>query len=54
VLLDWVDAAFNFRPYEEQQDRSPAAEEIARRLDDKPRLIRALHWTANVLLAQGR
>ena len=54
VLLDWVDAAFNFRPYGEQQGQLARAEEIARRLGDKPRLIRALHWTANVLLAQGR
>lgn len=54
VLLDWEDAAFNFKPYEDQLKQLSRAEEIARRLYDKPRLIQALHWTANVLLAEGR
>ena len=54
VLLNWEDAAFNFRPYEDQLRQLSRAEEIARNLHDKPRLIQVLHWTANVLLAQGR
>ena len=53
VLLGWEDAAFNFTPYEAQLARLSRAEDIARKLNDKPRLIRALHWTANVLLARG-
>jgi len=54
VLLGWVDAAFNFKPYEHQLVQLARAEEIARRLGDGPRLIQALHWIANVLLAEGR
>ncbi len=54
VLLGWEDAAFNFKPYEDQLVRLARAEEIARRLQDEPRLIQALHWIANVLLAEGR
>ena len=53
VLLDWEEAAFNFRPYQDQLKQLSRAEEIARNLHDKPRLIQALHWTANVLLARG-
>ena len=54
VLLDRQEAAFKFEPYDDQLTRLTQAEEIVRRLDDKPRLIQALHWKANVLLAQGR
>jgi tetratricopeptide (TPR) repeat protein len=54
VLLGWEEAAFNFRPYEAQLGQLARAEEIARRLHDKSRLIQALHWIATVLLAQGR
>jgi tetratricopeptide (TPR) repeat protein len=54
VLLGWEEAAFNFRPYAAQLGQLTRAEEIARRLHDKPRLIQALHWNATVLLAQGR
>ena len=54
VLLGWQDAAFNFTPYEDQLKQLDRAKEIARRLHDEPRLIRALHWIANVLLAEGR
>jgi len=54
VLLSWEEAAFNFKPYEDQLKRLSRAEEIARNLHDKTRLIQALHWTANVLLAEGR
>jgi tetratricopeptide (TPR) repeat protein len=53
VLLDWEEAAFNFRPYVEQLKQLARAEKIARDLQDKARLIQALHWTANVLLARG-
>ncbi len=51
--MRWVEAAFKFKPYPEQLRRLTQAEAIARDLDDKPRLIRALHWTANVHLARG-
>ena len=54
VQLAWVEAAFKFRPYEEQLKHLASAEGIARTLDDKPRLIQVLEWTANVLLARGR
>jgi tetratricopeptide (TPR) repeat protein len=54
VLLGWQDAAFNFTPYDLQLERLSRAEEISRKLSDKPRLIRILHWKANVLLARGR
>jgi tetratricopeptide (TPR) repeat protein/transcriptional regulator with XRE-family HTH domain len=54
VLLGWEDAAFNFKPYEDQMVQLTRAEEIARRLHDEPRLVQALHWIANVLLAEGR
>lgn len=53
VLLDWEEAAFNFRPYQEQLKQLSRAEEIARGLHDKPRLVQALQWSANVLLARG-
>jgi tetratricopeptide (TPR) repeat protein len=53
VLLAWEDVAFNFRPYLDQLKQLSRAEGIARNLRDKPRLIQALHWTANVLLARG-
>ena len=54
VLLGWQDAAFNFKPYEDQLRQLTRAEDIARRLRDEPRLIQALHWIASVLLAEGR
>lgn len=53
ATIRWVEAAFKFRPYPEQLLRLGRAEAIARNLNDKPRLIRALHWTANVHLARG-
>jgi tetratricopeptide (TPR) repeat protein len=53
TLIDWVEAAFKFRPYQEQLERLKRAEGIARKAQDKPRLIRSLHWTANVLLERG-
>lgn len=53
ALVRWVEAAFKFRPYLEQLYRLDQAEKIARELNDKPRLILALHWKANVYLARG-
>jgi transcriptional regulator with XRE-family HTH domain/tetratricopeptide (TPR) repeat protein len=53
ALMRWVEAAFKFRPYQEQLERLSRAEEIARGLNDTPRLILALHWKANVYLARG-
>lgn len=54
MLLGWVEAAFKFTPYDLQLERLARAEQIARKLNDKPRLIQILHWKANVLLARGR
>ena len=53
ALLHWVEAAFKFRPYAEQLQQLARAEQIARELNDQPRLIEALYWTANVYLARG-
>jgi tetratricopeptide (TPR) repeat protein/transcriptional regulator with XRE-family HTH domain len=53
VLLGWEDAAFGFTPYKEQLAQLSRAENIARILNDKPRLIQALHSTASVLVARG-
>ena len=52
TLLAWQEAAFNFTPYDVQLERLSRAEQIARKLNDKPRLVRVLHWKANVLLAR--
>ena len=53
AILGWEDAAFNFRPYQDQLSKLSQAEKIARDLKDNARLVHALHWTANVLLAKG-
>ena len=53
VLVGWEDAAFNFKPYQDQLKQLSRAEEIARNLRDQPRLIQVLHRIANVFLAQG-
>lgn len=52
-ILSWVEAAYKFTPYEEQLSRLARAEAIARNIQDKERLIRVLHSTANVYLARG-
>ena len=52
-ILSWVEAAYKFTPYEEQLSRLARAEAIARNIQDKARLIRVLHSTANVYLARG-
>ncbi len=53
ALLGWEEAAFKFKPYQEQLSKLTRAEKIARRIQNKPHLIQALHWTANVYLARG-
>ncbi len=53
AILNWVEAAYSFTPYEEQLSRLTRAEEIARNAQDKTRLIQVLHSTANVYLARG-
>ncbi len=53
AILNWVEAAHKFTPYEEQLRRLARAETIARNLQDKVRLIQVLHSTANVYLARG-
>ena len=53
ALIGWEEAAFKFKSYEEQLIQLLRAEEIARMHQDKPRLIQALHWKANVYLARG-
>jgi len=53
ALIRWEEAAFKFKPYAEQLQKLGRAEQLARERNDKPRLIQALHWTANVHLARG-
>jgi tetratricopeptide (TPR) repeat protein len=53
TILSWEEAAYKFLPYEEQLHQLSRAEAIARQQLDKPRLIQALHWTANVFLSRG-
>jgi transcriptional regulator with XRE-family HTH domain/tetratricopeptide (TPR) repeat protein len=53
AILLWQEAAFKFKPYEQQLTQLSHAEGIARRKHDRLRLIQALHWTANVFLARG-
>ena len=53
AILGWTEAAFKFKPYSEQLRQLAQAEKIARELNDNTRLIRALHWKANVYLARG-
>ncbi len=53
AILNWVEAAYKFIPYEEQLSRLARAEAIARNTQDITRLIRVLHSTANVYLARG-
>lgn len=53
ALLGWAHAAEKFRPYAEQLARLTRAEELARALDDKPRLARALYGIGGVRVAQG-
>ncbi|HLF27552.1 MAG TPA: hypothetical protein VJG32_14555 [Anaerolineae bacterium] len=53
ALLGWIQAAFKFRPYEEQLGRLARAERIARELNDRARLAQALYWTGHVHRASG-
>ena len=53
VIIGWENAAFNFRPYSKQFSRLERAEKIARDHQDSQRLIQALHWKAEVYLAEG-
>src|SRR5262249_21563088 len=53
AIVRWETAAFSFKPYAEQLQYLATAEQLARDHEDKPRLIQALHWTANVHLARG-
>jgi tetratricopeptide (TPR) repeat protein len=54
AIIGWVEAAFNFRPYTEQLERLARAERIARDMNDKQRLAKALHWITDVYLARGQ
>jgi transcriptional regulator with XRE-family HTH domain/tetratricopeptide (TPR) repeat protein len=53
AILSWEEAAYKFVPYDQQLQRLAQAEAIARKEGDKPRLIQALHWIANVFLSRG-
>jgi len=53
AIICWVEAAFQFRPYQEQLDQLARAERIARDLHDQRRLVKALSWTADLYLAKG-
>jgi class 3 adenylate cyclase/tetratricopeptide (TPR) repeat protein len=53
VILAWSPIALKFRSREEVIERLRTAEEIARSLDDRPRLAQALVWIANVYFMTG-
>jgi len=53
AIIGWIKAAFQFKPYQEQLHQLARAEKIARALNDIPRLVEALYWTAEVYLAKG-
>jgi tetratricopeptide (TPR) repeat protein len=53
ALMGWAEAALNYRPYAEQLEKLARAEQIARELDDKPRLARALYFIGRVHSASG-
>lgn len=53
ALLGWAHAAQKFRPYAEQLAYLQRAEKLARELNDKPRLARALYGIGGVYTAQG-
>lgn len=53
VLLGWAQAAQKFRPYAEQLARLERAEQLARAMNDKPRLARVLYSIGGVHTAQG-
>lgn len=51
--MGWAEAATKLRPYSEQLEKLGRAEEIARELNDKPRLARALYRIGSVYIANG-
>lgn len=53
ALMGWAEAAAKFRPYAEQLSNLARAENIARALNDKPRLARALYSIGGVHASQG-
>jgi class 3 adenylate cyclase/tetratricopeptide (TPR) repeat protein len=53
ATLGWCQAAIQFRPHSALFERLLHAEQIARAQNDKRRLARILHWTANVHFADG-
>lgn len=53
ALMGWAEAAFKIRPYSAQLEYLSRAEKIARALNDKARLARALYRTGRVQTAQG-
>lgn len=53
ALLGWAQAAQKYRPHAEQFERLKRAEQMARALNDRPRLARALYGIGGVYTAQG-
>ena len=53
ALMGWAEAAKNLQPYREQLEKLARAEQIARELNDKPRLARALYRTGGVYITSG-
>lgn len=51
--MGWAEAAAKQRPYAEQLEHLTQAEQLARELDDKPRLARALYSIGGVQTASG-
>jgi predicted ATPase/class 3 adenylate cyclase len=53
AIIAWTEVAYKLKRYQETLARLSRAEQIARELNDKPRLALALHWIGAVHLAVG-
>jgi class 3 adenylate cyclase/tetratricopeptide (TPR) repeat protein len=53
AIIAWTEVAYKLKRYQETLPRLTRAEQIARELNDKPRLALALHWIGAVHLAVG-
>ncbi len=53
AILGWAQAAIRFRPYPEQLAALSNAEELARAVDDKPRLAQVLYRMGSAQMASG-
>ncbi len=53
ALLGWAQASFKYKPFPQVLERLAQAEQIARALDDKRRLISVLNWITKAHLTSG-